>query len=45
MNPKAYNKLDDAAEVLAEADTPSSSADASELEDHGFGKAEKSSGV
>jgi len=41
VNPKAYDKLDDAAEVLAEAEAPSSSADASDLEEHGLGKAEK----
>lgn len=41
MNPKAYDKLNYAAEVLAEADPPSSSADASDLEEHGLGKVEK----
>lgn len=40
-NPKAFDKLDDASEALAEADTPSSSVDASDLEEHGFGKVEK----
>jgi len=41
VNQKAYDKLDDAAKILAEADPPSSSADASDLEEHGLGKLEK----
>jgi hypothetical protein len=42
-NPKGYNKLDDmAAEAIAEAELPSPDVDAMQLEEHGFGKAEKS---
>jgi hypothetical protein len=41
-NRKAYNKLDDmAAEALTEAEVPSPSVDAMELEEHGFGVVEK----
>jgi len=41
INAKAFNKLDDAAEALAEAETPSPSVDANDLEEHGLGKVEK----
>ena len=37
-NVKAFNKLDDMAEALAEAEAPSPRVDASELEEHGLGK-------
>jgi hypothetical protein len=40
-NAKAFGKLDDAAEALAETETPSSSVDISDLEEHGMGKVEK----
>jgi queuine tRNA-ribosyltransferase subunit QTRTD1 len=42
-NKKGYNKLDGmAAEAVAEAEVPSPSVGAMELEEHGFGKVEKS---
>ena len=37
-NVKAFNKLDDMAEALAEAEAPSPAVDAAELEDHGLGR-------
>lgn len=37
-NVKAFNKLDDMAEALAEAEAPSPNVDAGELEDHGLGE-------
>jgi len=40
-NTKAFGRLDDAAEALAETETPSSSVDASDLEERGLGKIEK----
>ena len=40
-NATAFRKLDDTAGSPAEVETPSSSVDASDLEDHGLGKVEK----
>ena len=40
-NVKAFNKLDDMAEALAEAETPSPNVDVGELEDHGLGKSQE----
>jgi hypothetical protein len=42
MNRKGYNKLDDMAETLAEADVPGPDADAMELQEHGLGQVYKS---
>ncbi|KAF2403081.1 tRNA-guanine transglycosylase [Trichodelitschia bisporula] len=38
-NPKAYNKLDDMAENIADATMPDPDIDAEELQEHGLGKA------
>jgi queuine tRNA-ribosyltransferase subunit QTRTD1 len=40
-NVKAFNKLDDMAEALAEAKAPSPDVDAEQLEDHGLGKTQR----